>query len=330
MSHARINKITKSKPLGLSEDSTDLLKELNTEFLTQHVKTGQEALKDIANVIIFKSGSLSLYSKEDKTQQFSLAAKESTESNQEDCYTQIKRISHVPLLVFDILDDTSQTDEEKQKKLGSLKGKLILINLDITSSSPENKAQKCILEESIKLLSSEKIGELQIFQYKKNISRALSFNKKFVTKLQLESIESIINKWIKEKLLQPNKSRGLVVATHGPRDGLIEMQYFVDFYKKIGVNHPKDNTVYYIEELPQHINLITDKELINEFLASSERNKQLGRILANNPNFMFRDVLADSAPAVLSLLGHKHKQFVNTADTEIPSACPMSSTQYSN
>jgi len=314
MSHSR---------LGLSEQSSDLLKDLNSEFLTQHEKTGLGSLVDIENVIIFKGGELFLYGKEDKQTEFSLTAKAPTEGKKNAAYTHIKMISHIPLLIFEILDDKSMTEATKLEKLELLKNKLIKINQEIKPTSPENKAQKVILENSIKLIASPKIDKLRRSQYVADINTSLQFNKQFVTKLQLKSINEILKSWIKDKLLNPHKSRALIVATHGPRDGLIEMQLFLDLYSKLGFEHPKDNLVYYIEQLPGQIKSLSNSELIEKFLATSERNKELGKIFAENQRMLFRDVLADEAPQVLTRFSFMAIVSKSSEETTLKGKCPF-------
>ncbi|WP_115708125.1 hypothetical protein [Legionella sainthelensi] len=231
-------------------------------------------------------------------------------------------------MLLELLHDNSQIAEQKFEKLTFIHDKLIEIHHQFPAHDKTSNHQLSILKQSIDFISqimSKKPqwnieGIIQLYSSDlSNISNSLEYNKEFVTKIQLSRFNDITQEWIDEQGLDLHATRAILVAAHGPRPGLIEFQYYIDLFAKIGIVDAENERVYNLEQLPQHFSLLTDKDLIQDFLAVSEKNKVIGTLLADDPKMMFFDVLAQKAPGVLhalpkpetnplSLLGHSKSE----------------------
>ncbi|KTD63611.1 hypothetical protein Lsan_1044 [Legionella santicrucis] len=312
--------------LGLPENMAIQLENLNSDFLNHHFKA-KSGLESVDWVIIFKEGILSLHKADSSHTEYTKVAEELVESRFS-AYNQIKQISHIPLLLLELLHDNSQIAEQKFEKLTFIHDKLIEIHHQFPAHDKTSNHQLSILKQSIDFISqimSKKPqwnieGIIQLYSsYLSNISNSLEYNKEFVTKIQLSRFNDITQEWIDEQGLDLHATRAILVAAHGPRPGLIEFQYYIDLFAKIGIVDAENERVYNLEQLPQHFSLLTDKDLIQDFLAVSEKNKVIGTVFADDPKMMFSDVLAQKAPGVLhalpkpetnplSLLGHSKSE----------------------
>ncbi|WP_058527938.1 hypothetical protein [Legionella erythra] len=122
----------------------------------------------------------------------------------------------------------------------------------------------------------------------------------YATKIQLQGMHRILLNWVEKYSIQAKYTRSLIVTASGPREQLIERQYFEEMLAKQNLKNDEKGIRYIhtIEMLPQQIATVTDKELIG-FLQRHELNSDIGKNMLNNPLGMDKDVLGEHAPGVL-------------------------------
>lgn len=297
--------------LEMKHTNAILLENLNNQFLSQYTQTAFGTLAFIDSIIILKNNKVSLHKKNQK--EFNKIEEEILTPDF-GSYNQVKQMSHIPLLLLGILHDKQLTKDEQYEKLTLINKSLLEINNDLKASDKTSQNQKQILIKSIQFLSlilakwsSVDMGYM-LQLYLKKIHPLLEYNKLFATKIQLLHLNDITKKWIK-KGLDLTTTRIILVTPHGPRPNRIEFQYYIDLLSKIGVRDPKNDRVYHVEQLPQHIKLITDNDLIQSFLAVSEQNKIIGKSFNKNQKMMFKDILSEKAPHILKTLPHPSKRY---------------------
>ncbi|HLF66336.1 MAG TPA: hypothetical protein VI522_01835, partial [Gammaproteobacteria bacterium] len=120
--------------------------------------------------------------------------------------------------------------------------------------------------------------------------------------LQIESMDKIMTEWISTYNITLEKTRVLIVVAHGPRDNLIEGEYYKYLFKKFKIASP-ESYIYKIEMLPDQMATIdVEKDLIHDFLSGQQLNAEIASTMLGDKEAMRKDVLAKYAPSILEKL----------------------------
>jgi hypothetical protein len=127
------------------------------------------------------------------------------------------------------------------------------------------------------------------------------------TELQLKGIHQIVSRWMSSEEVVLVNSHVLIVTSHGPREGLIEKQYFLDLFSKQGIVDAEKESghIICVEMLPEQIATVKQSSIIN-FLKKQQLNRQIGQNMLGDSNAMKKDVLSQYAPPVLEQLCPLH------------------------
>ena len=115
------------------------------------------------------------------------------------------------------------------------------------------------------------------------------------TKMQMDGLKDILDSWSSVYSLDLKTSRVIVVGAKGPREGMIEMQYFENRYRGLEKDEKYSR---YVESPTASMSTIKIPDLINE-LGGHCLNKWIGLEELDNENAMNKDILAEHAPEVL-------------------------------
>lgn len=290
----------------IRENLNQQLAAINQSFLSEHKNAGICMLAKIKHVVILSSGNLELWRKHDEAITYCMIARVETAAKNE-CYTLLKSLAHIPVLIVSIL----QKMEDPHERLTALRHKLQQLAKDLIQIDEYSLNQNLnLVEESINLLNELLRGTLSksamshlVAEYMRRIKPDLDRCGYGATHAQLSSLKAITREWHNNHQIDWIASRVLIVAPHGPRQQLIEQQFFEDVYHRLAITNPVDNKIYYVEMLPSQIDkLDMHKDLIEGFLSSSEINKKIGLDVFSDEQAMFTDRLADYAPSVLKAL----------------------------
>lgn len=279
--------------LESKNSSQRILAALNKEFLVEHHKTAKQALSRINNVMVYKEDILSLWLNHNNGFQ-----KINEKQVIRDQYTHIKQIVHVPVYIETLLHTTSPRNHAKKLlELKQLQNKLLLASKKL----PDTK-DKIILQKSIGVISElcdNNISEYSFLlkKYLNEIANEVEDVCAQATSIQIkDSLDRVTRQWISDYKINMEASRVLIVGTHGPKEGRIEMQYYEALYNHYHMKNVENDKLYYVESLAKHIPSIDiQKDLIEEFLAKEELNKIYGVSRYGNCKWMSGDVLSKHA-----------------------------------
>lgn len=257
--------------------------------------------------MVLKDGLLSLWHNQDGT-----ICEIESETLAPPAYHEVKTACHIPIILWDLL---------KSERLGQSEIAAVIDKLGAITISPTIKISKIndirsIVDNTIQLLKTLDSDHaiLDLFQqYRLEIKPKIDSLSKYAVKLQLKQLDFIAKIWQEKYNIDLKKNRVLIVGAHGPRKGLIEMQYFRSWYRSSIEDEPvKNNYVYYIEMLVHKMKEIDIKEdLIEGFLAQEEYNKSVAGWVLDNPLGMEEDVLNSFAPDVLMKLSKREEPGFN-------------------
>lgn len=239
-----------------------------------------------------------------------------------EAYKLLKTISHLSVWLGMILKSIGSGAialSHREHALGELKKMIGLLQKldDIHLHRHKLVIEKTLsaLEQAILCSELEQVQELYR-NYLKWVHDVNIEYAKEATELQLTGLDTIITAWQDKYAVDLNASRVLIVGPHGPREGLIEKQFFQNMYLHHGgKGAEKDNQhVIYVEMLPEQMGTIAIPTLIKNFLGGHQINKTIGRDMLGDEYAMFKDVLASYAGPILDKLHHRKD------------ACPYSST----
>lgn len=282
-----------------------VLEKLDYQFLQQHQQLARAELKAINHVIVLKQGVLSLW-KENNNAWTQIAVNKVNDKG--DKYHLLKTTAHLPFIIKNIISNV--------KSLAGLRLVLGELQQDLIKLLQENPDIPKDAEKIVKH-SMEYIASLLKDDAHKSIEDYIAYLKPYInnngqqaTILQMKSFNDINQEWMKKHNINLKSTRVIIVGPHGPRDGMIEKEYYKGLYKSvIGIADAENDRVYYAEMLPDHINQLDIKrDLIEKFLGAAEHNKSYGLLYSNDRKAMFRDVLASHAPLALMGLFAKKSQ----------------------
>ncbi|KGP63453.1 hypothetical protein EP47_09600 [Legionella norrlandica] len=141
--------------------------------------------------------------------------------------------------------------------------------------------------------------------------------------LQLQGMHKILGGWKTNAGIQLEKTRVLIVCSHGPREELIEKQYFLDLYAKYGIPdaEKRSSHIICVEMLPEQIATVGKDSLI-DFLRKHQINSLIGQDMLGDSQAMNKDVLGKYAPDVLrSFCPYHVKSSVSGRNSIFTTAC---------
>lgn len=279
---------------------------ITREFICLHEHYAQEqSLESIDTVIIYLSGNLLLL-KKGANNNFSEIQKVATPALEED-YLFIKSITHVSVSFSLILQDILW---RKQKTIHHLKDLALTINQlarlkKVTAeNTQEYNAIELILDFIHKTVQEENNGRLQCI-WAQYLQQTMPIHKDLASQaseLQLKGIHKIVTDMLVKNSIQLNQTRVLIPCAKGPREGLIEEQYFQWLYLQQGiVEAEQKNYIFCVEMLPEQIVTVSIDDLLS-FLKKHQLNTQIGKNLLRDTNAMNKDILGNFAPDVLANL----------------------------
>jgi hypothetical protein len=112
--------------------------------------------------------------------------------------------------------------------------------------------------------------------------------------MQLASLNHTMLKWQRSHALQLDQTRIMIVSAHGPRQDLLERQFFDHYLQQNQCT--QQGIIYTVEMLPTQMGSINiPNDLIHGFLSKQELNKMLGKTLLDDETAMLKDVLGKHA-----------------------------------
>lgn len=155
-----------------------------------------------------------------------------------------------------------------------------------------------------KSLAQIKLIQVQYLQEMKSINETYAAT---ATRLQLNGLHQTIVQWMSQLNIHLDSSRVLIVSSHGPREDLIEKQYFLDLYAQHGIQNAEKGSSHIIcvEMLPEQIATVSKESLI-DFLRKHQINMMIGQNMLGDPQAMNKDVLGRYAPEVIKKLCPYH------------------------
>ncbi|KTD82851.1 hypothetical protein [Legionella waltersii] len=304
----------------------NISQQLSKQFLQSHEHyASQTPLVGIDHVIIYHKGNLSLWNK-NSINDLELIARRNTPAVKE-AYQFIKSLSHCSVWLSMVMQSLQEKKAmtpyhyrdiqqiicclNQLKLLVSDQELIAKLYEQLCESTAPNDTLSTAKGDPIDLLLSFAIQALSKGNNEQEMKSLLqSFLKSsqelnthcasYATKIQLQGMHRILLDWTDKHLIQVKNTRVLIVVASGPREQLIERQYFEEMLAKQNLKNDEQGIRYIhcIEMLPQQIATVTDKELIG-FLQQHELNSSIGKNMLNNPLGMDKDVLSEHAPEAL-------------------------------
>ncbi|KTD30993.1 hypothetical protein Lmor_3100 [Legionella moravica] len=258
-------------------------------------------------MIIYLNGRLSLWSKQFNNRLYEIESERTPALELQ--YNLIKSISHcsvwLHLIVQSIIND-QQFQIHHEEDIQNIKNRLKeLKQVSHERIAPESEVIHRIILYSDHLMNAKSLTEIQLIhvQYLKEMESINETYAGSATRLQLSGIHQTIDQWISRYKIQLDSSRVLIVSSHGPREDLIEKQYFLDLYQRHGFENAEKGSSHIIcvEMLPEQIATVSKESLI-DFLRKHQINMMIGQNMLGDPQAMNKDVLGQYAPEVLKTL----------------------------
>lgn len=104
--------------------------------------------------------------------------------------------------------------------------------------------------------------------------------------------------------IELDTTRVLITTAHGPREDLIEKQYFLDIYAQGGIINAEKGTnhIICVEMLPEQIATVSQDALIAFLKKHQMNNKSIAINMLDDDQAMNKDILGKYAPEVLKKL----------------------------
>jgi hypothetical protein len=131
------------------------------------------------------------------------------------------------------------------------------------------------------------------------------------TELQLCGLDQLISRWLLDFSIDFKSTYINIIGARGPKEGLIEKQYFDMLRKKHGAsleNTPSGGIIY-SEMLPEQMD-IHYSTLVNE-LARDLISQDIGASVLKSRQAMYRDVLSSFAKPILDKLADSRKMITS-------------------
>ncbi|KTC71555.1 hypothetical protein Lbir_1707 [Legionella birminghamensis] len=278
---------------------------MGKNFLDYHRRTSlSQPLTNIDHVITYHNGILELWGKQND---HSLSIQDAAETEAlKPTYNILKSLSHNSVILDCVLRSICthqvRTSQDELDLLNLVELLTELCSKDPYYIKPHQGAieQLILIADKARLSTClREIGCLQA-RYAKEISPVNEGYLKQAAELQLTGMHQIISRWN----LAFNKTRVLIAVAEGPKEDLIEGQYFDALYKEKGEDKPG---LDYVVMLPKQLGTITGACLIDN-LRERLLNQSIAKNMLGCPKKMAKDVLGPYAPVVLERLLPSYSQ----------------------
>lgn len=278
---------------------------IGSKFMNIHKNEAPTHLSTVKNIIIYHGGLTELW-KKDTSGDYNQAGIASTAAAQ-DVYKVRKNLSHLAVSINVLASSFALVaDEDSFSRIhaaaGSMFGTLGLLPKSIQTE------YALLIEASASALlrlaasTSSRMEVADACRKYNGITKIiLQEYAKESAQVQIISLENIMDKWTQEHHILPEDTKALIVVAHGPRQKLLETQYFEQWGKgKL--------QIFPVEMLPAQMSSINvKKDLILGFLAEQLLNQQIGKRMLDDENAMFKDILAPYAEEILEKFPSKEE-----------------------
>ena len=282
------------------------MREINQQFLKTYDKTALAHLKDIKHVVVYLRGQLLLLRQNELNGYEEAESSESATRNS--TYRQLKTFAHSAVTVNMLVAD------KQAHKLREFNKKLKQLTLN---HEAEILPYRQFINESIYLIDSilshwdiQESDKQLIENYNQTINKALNNYMMAAARLQLQSMSATMKDWSERYQIKAETLRIVIVCASGPREGMIERQFFESWLQK---QNGSKRLIYQMEMLHEQMPQLKIDKLI-DFVGKQELNKSIGKQLLNDENALFKDLLAEHADSILQGLD----------DEPIKGHCPYS------
>ncbi len=300
---------------------TVIADKIKQDFLSNHHQHAQKhSLIGIDHVLIYLNGKLTLLGKKNESVLHEIETVK-TPALEED-YITLKTISHLSvwlnLALRSMIEQKEQYDSEPAELLQIQEHLLALKSVNDEHLLHEHRVLNRLMKVTYKALLATTTRQLQDIQ-SQFLLEVREINERYsaqATELQLKGLYRITRNWVKQHNLLVQNSRVLIVVPHDPREGLIEKQYFLDWYSKEGIADAEKQTghIICVEMLPEQMGTVSQLSLI-DFLKRHQLNMPIGKDMLGNEQAMNKDILSSYAPPVLEKLCpfHSRKYLANNS-----------------
>jgi hypothetical protein len=273
----------------LSNQLDTTLQDLNSSFINAHAAARKLDLATDEPIILFRNGLLVLiHNNTETTTNVILPA-----------YNTFKVFAHIPVAIYLMLDPlgTGKFDFERFQQLRSYYKKMEYVekNIDqIILKDTDLERQKIIISESKKFLRTvieqQKFSTKELYLFTRRMLPFIRENIAGAAKSQLDAMHRQVMSWKME--IAPRQWEKLRVATQGAvlaRNGDLAKQYF----KRL-LHIEKEGMRLVYKEL-----YFTPTPMLT-LLSTRSVDQGISVAIFNNPDRMFRDVLANAAAAYIN------------------------------
>lgn len=285
-------------------DPVNQLQNLNAVFRENYANQKNEILTKLPVIIIAKGDYLILYHKGSRTEVKYLPS----------AYHRHKEVSHIPVLLYLIVQDETNLSDSKLAELNELRKAIVHIQetldnnayADLEISNSKDILKRCLDFIDNKIHPNTKAVENQTVFFKK-LGPLLLKNAAEASFLQLDALNTQVQAWKKEIPREDwNRIAVVVMGPQMPRVGEVTMQYFA---RLTGKQMEKGNsTADWLNQTPQLVNdpnkrqrrlvyaesLRTEEEALG-LLATHIIDEDIGRIFFDDEMRMQCDLLSEGA-----------------------------------
>jgi len=297
--------------------AADWCNQIQQTFLEHHHREAQlQPLTDVDHVITYLNGTLQLWKKQ-PNHTLMIEHSADTPALQTE-YKLCKSFPHISVMIYGVLGSICASGIINEHHRSDL------LRIEVLLSQLNRLEEKCVddhravIELLVSVVNQVKLssGLNQIHHLLDNVIKKTSMINdnyaKKATQLQLQGMHDIVFPWVKH--LDLDKTRVLIAVAPGPKQNLIEGQYFHSLYKKQGIETEINRQhIIYVEMLAKQLSTIDSQCLIG-VLKEKMLNRTIAGNMLGNPEAMNQDVLGRFAPRVLEGLCPYSKRDTMTDD----------------
>lgn len=223
-------------------------------------------------------------------------------------YLLLKTTCHFPIILYGILRHALQGTislSEIPTKIKPLQERIRTLIKDFPNDIVEVKSILALMLNYLEQMSNCKESKqlARYVSYLQELRPQFALYSAKAAELQLTGLQQISMDWLHKQQLNLAKTYIIIVGARGPKQGLIEHQYFTTLRAHYG--QTEKNTLsgglIYSEMLPQQMGTITTELLIDD-LARELHNMHIGLDMLGEQHAMFKDVLGQFAAPILKSL----------------------------
>lgn len=226
----------------------------------------------------------------------------------EECYLLLKTISHLAVRLHMVLNRLLTGEIELKQlatRLSPIQEQLLTLKNDyskqVASELSVIKLTLATINQALDCSKTKQIKDLNE-RYLKEMEAHHERYGRQVCDLQLSGLNSIVLKWTSEGAFNFNSTYFILVGSRGPKQGLIEMQYFqwLRRSQRLSDMNTPSCGILYVEMLPEQMTV--SPQLLIKDLARDLANQDIGESVLHSRNAMNEDVLSRHAEPILNRL----------------------------